>query len=136
VGRRQHPAERSGAGSKWGLQLRLGSGGLEGDLVAERLELADVVALGAIGVVGGVVEAGAEVVEAGVGVSQQLPDDDQDGAADRDDGPLGATAAGDAPVALPEEGVGLAGSDGGLAEDPGQLRVAVPGGAGAFARTG
>jgi hypothetical protein len=49
------------------LQLRLGSGGLEGDLVAERLELADVVALGAIGVVAGVVEAGAEVVEAGVG---------------------------------------------------------------------
>jgi hypothetical protein len=100
------------------------------------LELPDVVALGAIGVVAGVVEAGAEVVEAGVGVSQQMPDDDQDGAADRNDGPLGATAAGDAPVTLPEEGVGLAGRDGGLAEDPGQVGVAVAGGGRAFALAG
>jgi hypothetical protein len=51
MGSRQHPVERSGAGSKRGGSLGLGSGGLEGDLATERLELPDVVALGAIGVV-------------------------------------------------------------------------------------
>src|SRR5512132_629469 len=81
-------------------------GGLEGDLVAERFELADMVALGALRVDAGVV-AGAQVVEAGVGVREQVPDDHQDGAAHRHDGPLGAAAAGDAPVALSKEGVGL-----------------------------
>ena len=45
-------------------------GGLKGDLVAERFELADVVALGALWVDAGVVEAGAQVVEAGVGVGE------------------------------------------------------------------
>jgi hypothetical protein len=39
---------------------------LEGDLVAEGLELADVVALGAFGTDPGVVEASAEVVEVGL----------------------------------------------------------------------
>jgi hypothetical protein len=73
---------------------------LQGDLVAERLQLADVVALAAVGVGAGVVEAGAQVVEAGIRVRQQVPDDDQDGAADRDDGPLGAAPPRDAPVAL------------------------------------
>ena len=77
----------------------------------------------------GVVVVGAEVVEAGVGVGEQVPDDDQDGAADRDDGLLLAAASGDAPVAFAEEGVGAAGGDGGLAEDPGQVAVAVAGGA-------
>ena len=38
-----------------------------------------------------------------------------------------AAAAGDAPVAFAEEGVGPAGADGGLAEDAGQVAVAVPG---------
>src|SRR5215211_2715960 len=38
-------------------------GGLQGDLVAEGLELADVVALGALSVDAGVVEAGAQVLE-------------------------------------------------------------------------
>jgi hypothetical protein len=37
----------------------------------------------------------------------------------RDDGPLLTSPPGDAPVALAEEGVGLAGGDGGLAEGPG-----------------
>src|SRR5215218_8030007 len=45
-------------------------GGLQGDLVAERFELADMVALGALWVDAGVVEAGAQVVEAGVGVGE------------------------------------------------------------------
>src|SRR5262249_7410678 len=51
-------------------------GGVEGDPVAEGLELADVVELFAFGVDAGVVEVRAEVVEAGVGVAQQVPDDD------------------------------------------------------------
>src|SRR5215211_546149 len=72
-------------------------GGLQGDRVAQRLQLADVVALAAVGVDAGVVEAGAQIVETSVRVGQQVPDDDQDGAADRDDGLLGAAAAGDAP---------------------------------------
>src|SRR5829696_5842163 len=90
-------------------------GGLEGDLVAECLELADVVALGALCVDAGVGEAGAQVMEAGGGVSEQVPDDDQDGAADRDDGLVGAAAFGQAPVAFSQEGVGPAGGHGGLA---------------------
>src|SRR5215218_5813146 len=56
-----------------------------------------------------------------------MPDDDQDGSADRHDGAPLATSAGDPPVAFPKEGIGLAGGDGGLAEHPSQLRVAVPG---------
>ena len=43
---------------------------MKGDLVAERFELADMVALGALWVDAGVVEAGAQVVEAGVGVGE------------------------------------------------------------------
>jgi hypothetical protein len=44
-----------------------GSGGrFEGDLVAQGLELADVVALGALAVVAGVVQASTEVVIAGL----------------------------------------------------------------------
>src|SRR5215216_4005769 len=119
---------RSGAGSGKVDGCRSG-GGLEGDLVAERFELADVVALLAFGVDAGVVEPGAQVVEAGVGVREQVPDDHQDGAAHRDDGPLGAAPSRDAPVALSQEGVGLAGGHGGLPEHAGQVAVAVPGGA-------
>ena len=65
------------------------------------------VALAAVGVDAGGVEVGAEVDEAGIGVGQQVPDDDQDGPADGDVGLGGAAAAGDPPVALAEEGVGL-----------------------------
>jgi len=66
---------------------------LQGDLVAEGLQLADVVAFAAFGVDAGVEEVRAQVVVAGVRVGQQVPDDDQDGAADGDDGALGAAAA-------------------------------------------
>src|SRR5919106_2276984 len=111
-------------------------GGFEGDLVAECFELADVVALGAFRSDAGVVEAGAQVVEPCGRVGQQVPDDDQDGSADRDDGSLLAAAAGDPPVAFPKEGIGLAGGNGSLAEDPGQIRVAVPGGSAAPALAG
>jgi hypothetical protein len=87
--------------SRW-MGARSG-GGFEGDHVAEGFELADVVALAALGVDPGVVEARAEVLVVDGGVGQQVPDDDQDGAADRDDGPLGAAASGDAPVAFPRK---------------------------------
>jgi hypothetical protein len=58
----------------------------EGDGVAEGLELADVAAgflvfVGAAGVV-----TGAEVVIAGGGVGEQVPDDYQDAAGDGDEG--------------------------------------------------
>src|SRR5215211_3500907 len=88
------------------------SGGFEGDLVAEGLELADVVALGAFGTDTGVVEAGAEVLEVGLWVGQQVPGDDQDGPADRDDRSSLAASTGNPPVAFTQEGIGLAGSDG------------------------
>src|SRR5215217_3809613 len=86
-GSTRRSAAKPGPGRVCGAGL---GGGLKGDLVAERLELAEMVALGALGVDAGVVEAGAQVVEAGVGVGEEVPDDDQDGAADRHDGPLGA----------------------------------------------
>ncbi len=99
----------------------------EGDGVAECFELSDVVAfLGLWIEVCGVV-VGAEVGVGGVGVGQQVPDDDQDGASDGDDGAFVAASSGDASVALPEEGVGAAGGDGGLAQDLGQVAVAVAG---------
>jgi hypothetical protein len=65
----------------------------------------------ALGVGAGGVVVRAEVDELGLLVGEQRPDDDEDGAADRDDGPLLAAAAGDAPVALAEEGVGAGGAD-------------------------
>src|SRR5215217_7818298 len=111
-------------------------GGFEGDLVAEGLQLADVVAPGALSVDAGVVEAGAQVLEPCGRVGQQMPDDDQDGPADRHDGPLGTAAAGDPTVALTKEGIGLAGGDGRLAEHPSQIRVAVPGRPAALAFAG
>jgi hypothetical protein len=57
-----------------------------------------------------VVEVGAQVVATRLGVGEQVPDD-QDGASDRDDGSLFAAAFGDAAVAFPEEGGGLASGD-------------------------
>jgi hypothetical protein len=76
------------------------SGGRFGDLVAEGSELADVVAFLTVWVHTGVVVAGAEVVEPGAVVAQQVPDDDQAGTTYRDDGLLLASASGDASVAF------------------------------------
>jgi hypothetical protein len=109
---------------------------LLGDPVTEGFELANVVALLAFWVGMGVVVAGVEVVKLDGLVAQQVPDDDQDGTTYRDDGFLLAAAAGDAPVAFAQERVGLACSDGGLAQDPGQVAVPVPGGSGALLATG
>src|SRR5215470_818534 len=101
-----------------------GSGGrLDSDFVAEGFELADVVALAAFGVDAQVVIVRPEVAVCGAGVRKQVPGDDKDGVADRDDGALGTAAAGDPPVPLAEEGVGAAGRSGGVAQDGGQVRV-------------
>src|SRR4029453_12075913 len=54
------------------------------------------------------VVAGARVVVAGGGVGQQMPDDHQDGAGDGDQGLELAATLDQAPVALAQEGVGLA----------------------------
>ena len=75
-----------------GCGIRSSGGGWKGDLEAEGLELAHVaeghaVLVEALGVV-----VAAEVVEAGGGVGQQVPDDDQDGAGDRDEGFTPVTA--------------------------------------------
>ena len=67
-------------------------------------------------------------MESGLVVAEEMPDDHQDGSTDRDDGFLLASSSGDASVAFAEEGVGLAGADGCLAEDPGQVGIAVSGG--------
>ncbi len=86
----------------------------------------------AFGVDALVVEVRAEVGVAGLGVGQPVLDDDQDGAADGDDGFLLAAAPRDAPVAFAEEGVGAPGGHGGLPEDSGEVAVAVSGAALAF----
>src|SRR5512132_1182235 len=88
---------------------------------------ADAGAPGAVRADAGVVEAGAEVVEPYGRVGQQMPDDDQNGPADRDDRSLLAASTGDPPVAFTEEGIGLAGGDGDLPEHATQVGVAVPG---------
>ena len=75
-------------------------GGLgDGDVEAQSLDLADVVAELAVRVGAGLVVAVAEVGVAGFGVFEQVPDDDQDGAGDGDLGFGLAAAAGDAGAA-------------------------------------
>jgi hypothetical protein len=70
-----------------GFVRAVGSGcGSEGHGEPECFELADVVAGLAVGVGAAGVVAGAEIAEAGGGVCEQVPDDDQDGAGDSDEG--------------------------------------------------
>jgi hypothetical protein len=71
----------------------LGGGG-EGDVVAEGLEVLDVVAGGAVAVDLPGVPVGAEVGVAGAGVGEEVPDDGEDGAGDGDLCPGAADAAG------------------------------------------
>jgi len=104
----------------------VGSGGRgDGDDQAGRLELADVAAdllvfVGAAGVV-----IGAEVGEPGFGAGEQVPDDDQDGAGNSDLGLGPPAAAGEALMALAEEGCGAGCAGGGLAEVAAQVTVAL-----------
>ena len=85
--------------------MRVSGGGFESDGVAEGFELAYVVALASFGVDALGVVARSQVEVAGVGVGEQVPGDDEDGVAEGGDGALGSAAAGDATVALAEEGV-------------------------------
>ena len=80
-------------------------GGFEGDPVAEGGELGDVVTHAAFDVDAAGVVVGSEVAEAGEGVGEQVPDDDQDGAGDRDQGLELAAALDDAALALAQEGL-------------------------------
>jgi hypothetical protein len=63
-------------------------------------------------------------------------DDDEDGTAEGDDGSFGALLSGDASVVFAEEGGGSAGGDGCLAQDSGQVGVAVAGAGAAFVLSG
>ena len=69
---------------------------------------------------------GSKVAESGGWVGEQLPDDDQDGAGNRDEGFELAAAFDDAPVAFAEEGVGAGGRGGGPAQDAFQVGVSLP----------
>ena len=91
------------------------------------VELGDVVAHPAFDVDAAGVVVGSEVAEAGCRIVEQVPDDDEDGAGDRDERLEFAAAFDDAPVAFAEEGVGLGGGGGGLAERPFQVGVALAG---------
>ncbi|HET7518845.1 MAG TPA: hypothetical protein VFN05_14380 [Actinomycetes bacterium] len=93
-------------------------------MAGEAFELVDKVALVALLVDAGFVEVGTEVVVAGLGVSQQVPDDGQDRVADGDDGAALAAMLDQAPIAFGEEGVGAAGRGDDLAEGAAQPRVA------------
>ena len=106
-------------------------GGFDGDPVAEGGELGDVVTHAAFDVDAAGVVVGSEVMEAGEGVGEQVPDDDQDGAGDRNQGLELAAAFDDAAVALAEEGVGLGGRGGDLSKRAPQVRVAFAGRPGA-----
>src|SRR5258705_2119153 len=75
-------------------------GGFEGDSVAQGGELGDVVAHAAFDVDAAGVVVGSEIMEPGEGVSEQVADDDQDGAGDRDQGLELAAAFDDAAGAL------------------------------------
>jgi hypothetical protein len=78
--RQRNPGPVTGGRSGWS-----GSGGLgQGDSESERFELADMVACLAVLVDAAGVVAGAQFAEAGGGVGEQVPDDDQDGAGDGD----------------------------------------------------
>jgi hypothetical protein len=79
-----------------------GCGG-EGDAVAECFELADVVDLAPFGTDPVVEELGAKIAVAAGGVGEQVPDDDEDGAGDGDEGLELSHASGEAAVSGAEE---------------------------------
>src|SRR6266571_1520623 len=101
--------------------------GLDGDVVAEAFEAADVVAGLAADVHALFVIAGAEVLVAGVGVREQGMEDGQDGVAGGDEGFLFGHALDKPPVFGAEEGLGAAGADADFAEGGGQVGVAAAG---------
>ena len=133
------PPSRAGQG----LQGRYGSGGLavpgsarlgsgfgdaaEGDVEAEGAELADVVADLPADLGAALVVVRAEVLISRAGAGQQRVVDLQLGVADGDQGFGFAAAAGQPPVPGAFAGLGLAGGDGGLAEQAAEVPVALLG---------
>src|SRR5216683_1576260 len=97
------------------------------DLV-ELFEFADLVAGLALGVAPGIV-ARAQLDIAEAGIADDQAGDLADGAGDGDDGFLLAAAAGDAPVAFAQEGVGVGGRHDGRAERAAQVGAALAGAA-------
>jgi hypothetical protein len=109
-------------------RFRLGSGDAAlGHFEAEGAEPADVVGDLAADIALALVVVRAEVFIPHTGVGQQLVVDLQLGVADPDLGFGFAAAAGQPPVAGAFAGLGLAGRDGGLAGDGGQVPVALIG---------
>lgn len=105
----------------------MGSGrGNERDRVAEGFELSNVTALLGSRIDVSLVMIDAQILVASVWIFQQVPDDHQDGAPDRNHRPGLTTTSGDAPVAGCQERVRLAGAHGCLTQDAGQVRAAVP----------
>ena len=127
---RRHPSELANWIVLRDGVFRLGSG-FEGDPVAHGCELGDVVAQSPLDGDSAGVVVGAEVVKASGRVSQQVPDDDQYGAGDRDESFEFAAAFDETPITLAEEGVGFGGRGGvldlGLALDEGLRQGAVHG---------
>src|SRR3954453_4909272 len=105
---------------------RVAGGGLQGDGVTEGLELPYQAVGLPVGVDASLVVVGAEVAVAGGGVGEQVPDDDQDGAGNGDQGFAFTAAFDDASVAFGEEGPAAAGGGGGgQAENAFEVRVAL-----------
>jgi hypothetical protein len=96
----------------------------EGDVETEGLEVAEVGADLAVAVGLALVPPGAEVAEPGAGVGQQVPDDDEDGPADRALSADAPDAPGQAAEPLAEEGVRAGRAQGGLGAVALQVRVA------------
>ena len=115
--------------------LVLGGGG-DGDIEAEGLELAEVGTDLAVAVSLAPVPAGAEVAEPGRRVGQQVPDDDEDGPADRALGADAADAAGEAAEPLAQEGAGPGRAERCLGAVALEVGVAVPLGGLALAGAG
>src|SRR5574340_355104 len=108
----------------WCLVGGLG-GGFECDAVAQGGQLGDVVTHAALDVDAQGVVVGPEVVETREWIGQQVPDDDQDRAGDRNQGLELAAAFDDPSVALAEEGVGSRGRGRSLTERALEIRVAL-----------
>src|SRR6516165_2253121 len=111
-------------------------GGGDGYGESECLELADVAACLAVGVDGVEVAVVAEVFESCGAVGQQVPDDDEQGAGDGDQGLELAAAPGQPPVSLAGAGGGLRGGRGRVAQDALEVGVALGGLAGPLAGAG
>src|SRR6185437_9662649 len=109
--------------------------GVDGDVVAEAFEAADVVA-GLAGGVAAFVVVGAEVAVGGFGGVEQVPDDGEHGVAGGDERFFLGHAADQPFVPGGEEAVGPQRAHDGLADRGGQVGVAVAGGVAAFAAAG